>query len=161
MELEDVDLCRVITGVIKELTPAAEEKGIELRASCPEAGLPTFTGDMHKLRDSILNLVDNAIRYTSKGGVSVSLGREDDDIVVRVRDTGPGVHEEEMNALFDSFQRGVVGRREWAEGTGLGLYIAQQFVAMHGGKIWAESAGPDKGSTFHIRLPLRRDKLAA
>jgi signal transduction histidine kinase len=161
MEMEEVDLCRLITGVVKELTPAAEDKGIELSATCPEAGVPAFSGDTNKLRDSVLNLVDNAIRYTSEGGVSVSLQREGDDVLVRVRDTGPGVHEDEMNALFESFQRGVVGRREWAEGTGLGLYIAQQFVAMHGGKIWAESAGQDKGSTFYIRLPLRRNKRAA
>jgi signal transduction histidine kinase len=161
LELEDVDVCRVAESVVKEFGLAAEEKGIDLHATCPEGGVPPLRGDARKLRDAILNLVDNAIRYTSKGGVGVSVNRESEDVVVRVKDTGPGVQEADMKALFESFQRGVVGRREWAEGSGLGLYIAQQFVALHGGTIWAESAGKDMGSTFCIRLPLHRGKLAA
>jgi signal transduction histidine kinase len=105
--------------------------------------------------------VDNAIRYTKEGSVHVSVDTEDGGVVVRVTDTGPGIEPADMKALFESFQRGDVGRRHWAEGTGLGLYIAQQFVALHGGKVWAESAGKDRGTTFCIRLPLQRGELAA
>ena len=87
--------------------------------------------------------------------------KDRDSVLIRVVDTGPGVEEAELKGLFKSFQRGDAGRRDWTGGTGLGLYIAEQFVALHGGAIWAESAGKGKGSTFCIRLPLRRDKLAA
>lgn len=161
LELEEVDLCKLVTSVVEEFSVAADEKGIELSASCPENGVPRVEGDAQKLRDSILNLVDNAIRYTNEGSVRVSVNTEDSSVVVRVRDTGPGIEQADMKALFESFQRGDVGRRHWAEGSGLGLYIAQEFVGLHGGRVWAESAGKGTGSTFCIRIPLRRGELAA
>jgi signal transduction histidine kinase len=161
LELEEVDLCKVAKSVVEEFSVAADEKGIELSATCPEGGVPLVEGDAQKLRDSILNLVDNAIRYTNEGSVHVSVNTEDSSVVVRVKDTGPGIEPGEMKALFESFQRGEVGRRHWAEGSGLGLYIAQEFVGLHGGRVWAESAGKGKGSTFCIRVPLRRGELAA
>lgn len=161
LEMADVDLCTLARSVVEEFGMAAEEKGIELHAKCPARGVPSFTGDVQKLRDSILNLVDNAIRYTNEGRVEVSVNREGDDVVVGVTDSGPGIDEAEMRALFASFRRGDVGRRQWTEGSGLGLYIAQQFVALHGGVIWAESAGKGRGSTFFIRLPLHRGEMAA
>ena len=161
LELEEVDLCKVVTSVVEENRIAAEEKGIALSASCPERGVPLVTGDVQKLRDSVLNLVDNAIRYTDEGSVDVSVEAEGGGVVVRVKDTGPGIEPADMKALFKSFQRGDVGRQQSGEGMGLGLYIARQFVALHGGKVWAESAGKGRGTTFCIRLPLRRDELAA
>jgi signal transduction histidine kinase len=118
-------------------------------------------GDKQKLRDSVLNLVDNAIRYTEKGSVEVSVVREINDLVVRVEDTGPGLDADEARTLFESFQRGQVGRKHWAEGSGLGLYIAREFITLHGGAIWAESPGKGLGSTFFIRIPLGGKKLAA
>lgn len=161
LELEDVDLCTVVRSVVEELSMSAEEKHISLHARCPTDGLPSVAGDLQKLRDSILNLVDNAIRYTNEGGVEVSVDREGDDVVISVADTGAGIDEAEARELFDSFKRGDVGRQKWTDGSGLGLYIAQQFVALHRGDIWAESAGKGKGSTFFIRLPLDRRELAA
>jgi signal transduction histidine kinase len=161
MEAVEVDLCKVARSVVEEFSNAAGEKGIELKATCAEPALPPIVGDTQKLRDSVMNLVDNAIRYTDKGSVEVSVRREDDDIVVQVRDTGAGIDQRDARALFESFQRGDVGRKRWTEGTGLGLYIAQQFVTLHGGKIWVESAGKGMGSSFFIRLPLPGRQQAA
>lgn len=161
LELDEVDLCQVVMSVVEEFSVAAEERGIELTATCPRRGVPAVRADLEKLRGSILNLVDNAIRYTKEGSIRVSVYSESDDVVVSVADTGAGIDEAEMRALFESFKRGDVGRRQWTEGSGLGLYIAQQFVTLHGGKIWAESAGKGRGSTFFIRLPLDRSELAA
>lgn len=161
LEVGPVDMCKVADSVVDEFSMAAEERGIRLYATCPEAGVPVLRGDRQKLRDSILNLVDNAIRYTEKGSVHVSVEVEEDALVVKVSDTGEGLDAAEARALFESFQRGEVGRRHWAEGTGLGLYIAQQFVTLHGGEIWAESPGKGKGSTFVIKLPTKSDQLAA
>jgi len=161
LEMGEVDLCEVAKSVVEEFGNAAEEKGIGLHASCPTDGVPVVPGDKQKLRDSVLNLVDNAIRYTDKGSVEVSVRREINDLVVRVEDTGPGLDADEARKLFESFQRGDVGRKHWAEGSGLGLYIAREFIALHGGAIWAESPGKGLGSTFVIRIPLGGKKLAA
>jgi len=161
LEMGEVDLCEVATSVVDEFSMVAEEKGIGLHASCPTDGVPMVAGDKQKLRDSVLNLVDNAIRYTEKGSVEVSVRREINDLVVRVEDTGPGLDADEARTLFESFQRGQVGRKHWVEGSGLGLYIAREFVTLHGGAIWAESPGKGLGSTFFIRIPLGGKKLAA
>jgi signal transduction histidine kinase len=161
LDLGDVDLCEVVKSVVEELGVVAEEKGIELHASCPSSGVPLVSGDKQKLRDSVLNVVDNAIRYTDKGSVEVSLRRESNDIIVRVKDTGPGIDPDEARTLFESFKRGQVGRKHWTEGSGLGLYIAKEFVNLHGGAIWAESRGLGQGSSFFIRIPLGAGKLAA
>jgi signal transduction histidine kinase len=161
LDLAEVDLCEVVKSVVDELGMVAEEKGIALHASCPPGGVPLVAGDKQKLRDSVLNLVDNAIRYTEKGSVEVSVRRETNDLVVRVADTGPGLDPDEARNLFQSFRRGQVGRKHAPEGTGLGLYIAKEFVALHRGSVWAESPGKGRGSSFFIRIPLGAKKLAA
>jgi signal transduction histidine kinase len=161
LEIGEVDLCEIVKSVVDEFGMAAEAKGIGLHASCPTGGVPIVAGDKQKLRDCVLNLVDNAIRYTDKGSVEASVRREVNDLVVRVEDTGPGLDAEEARTLFESFQRGQVGRKHWAEGSGLGLYIAKEFITLHGGAIWAESPGKGLGSTFFIRIPLGEKKLAA
>jgi signal transduction histidine kinase len=157
----EVDLCELVQSVADEFSMVAQEKGIGLHASCPREGVPLVTGDKQKLRDSVLNLVDNAIRYTAKGSVKVSVRKELNDVVVRVEDTGPGLDPDEARMLFNSFQRGRIGRKQWAEGSGLGLYIAKEFITLHGGAIWAESPGKGLGTTFFIRIPIGGKQLAA
>jgi len=160
LDVRDVDLCEVLKSVVEELGVVAEEKGIGLHASCPVDGVPMVAGDKQKLRDSVLNIVDNAIRYTDKGSVEVSMRRDSNDLVVRVEDTGPGLDAEEARTIFESFRRGQVGR-EHSEGSGLGLYIAKEFITLHGGAIWAESPGKGLGSSFFMRIPIDAKKLAA
>jgi signal transduction histidine kinase len=161
LELREVDLCEVVQSVVEELGVDAKEKGISLRASCLPGSVPMVAGDKQKLRDCLLNVVDNAIRYTEKGSVEVSVRRDSNGVVVRVDDTGPGLDPDETKTIFKSFQRGQVGRKQWAEGSGLGLYIAKEFIDLHGGDIWAESPGKGLGSSFFIRIPLGVGKLAA
>jgi hypothetical protein len=161
LDMGEVDLCEVVQSVVDEFGLVAQEKGIGLHASCPTTGVPLVTGDKQKLRDSVLNLVDNAIRYTEKGSVDVSLRADVKDLMVRVKDTGPGLDADEASTLFDSFQRGKAGRKHWTEGSGLGLYIAKEFVTLHGGAIWVESPGKGLGTTFVIRIPLGGKKAAA
>jgi signal transduction histidine kinase len=161
LDMGDVDLCEVVKSVVDEFGLVAAEKGIGLHASCPPGGVPILAGDKQKIRDSVLNIVDNAIRYTQKGSVDVSLRRETNDLIVRVKDTGPGLDADEVRTLFESFQRGRVGRKHWAEGSGLGLYIAKEFITLHNGAIWAESPGKGLGTSFFIRIPLDAKKLAA
>ena len=74
-----------------------------------------------------------------------------------MKDTGEGLTKEDLEKIFESFSRGRAGINMFVEGLGLGLYLAQKYVEFHGGRIWAESEGPGKGSTFYIELPISQD----
>ena len=84
---------------------------------------------------------------------------ESQTLLIKISDTGAGMTQQEISKLFESFSRGTTGTKRWTEGAGLGLYIAKQFVHMHKGKIWAESEGKDKGSTFFIELPMQEQLI--
>jgi signal transduction histidine kinase len=154
MNWEKEDLREIIKEVISELLIKAEEKGIYLNFEEPKE-FPKVLLDREKIRQVILNLVDNAIRYTQKGGVTVRLQIANDRVQIVVSDTGEGLTKEEKEKLFEMFSRGTAGTKFWTEGAGLGLYIARRFVEMHNGKIWAESEGKGKGSTFYVELPMK------
>ena len=102
-----------------------------------------------------MNVVDNAVRYTEKGGVTIKCQMSNVKCQIVVSDTGAGLIKYELSKMFESFSRGMAGTRLYTEGVGLGLYIARRFVEMHQGKIWAESKGKGKGSTFYIELPIK------
>jgi signal transduction histidine kinase len=154
MNWEKEDLREIIKEVISELSIKAKEKNLYLKFEEPKE-FPKVLLDREKIRQVILNLVDNAIRYTQKGGVTVKLQIANGRLQIVVSDTGEGLTKEEKEKLFERFSRGTAGTKFWTEGAGLGLYIARRFVEMHKGKIWAESEGRGKGSTFYIELPIR------
>ena len=110
--------------------------------------------DKQKTIQAILNIIDNAIRYTSEGGIVINLKKEKGNVLIEIKDTGAGMDEEELAGLFESFSRGKTGNHYWTEGIGLGLYVAQKFISLQGGRVWAESEGKGKGSTFYIELPM-------
>jgi signal transduction histidine kinase len=101
-----------------------------------------------------MNIIDNAIRYTKEGGITVRISRQESSVLVEVKDTGAGIDREEKNSLFESFSRGAAGSKYWTGGIGFGLYVAKKYVDMHQGKIWVESEGRGKGSAFYIELPI-------
>ena len=154
-KFERLSLADVISSVIEELKNVAREKGLYLKLEKPTKLIPEILIDQQKARQIILNLIENAIRYTEKGGVTIKLDVERSKIKIIVSDTGEGMTKEEISHLFESFSRGSAGTRFWTEGAGLGLYVAKKFVEMHNGKIWAESPGRGKGSTFYIELKIR------
>lgn len=160
---EKVSVVDVVKSVVKELAVEAKKKDLILRFEKPKS-LPEITIDRDKIRQAVMNLVDNAIKYTSQGYVKVGAYVKEADavlplaqntIVVAIKDTGEGMEKGEIERLFQSFSRGAAGSRLWTEGAGLGLYVAKKFVEMHGGKVWAESEGKKKGSTFFIELPIK------
>ena len=155
IESEETSIGDLVSSITEELKPTTGRKGINLIFERSEVTLPKISVDKLKLRQVIMNLIDNAIRYTSKGEVRASVKKSDSRIVISVADTGEGMTKDEIGNLFESFSRGKAGNRFWTEGAGLGLYIAKKFTDMHNGKIWAESKGMDKGSTFHIELPIK------
>jgi len=103
-----------------------------------------------------LNIIDNSIRYTNEGSITLKAEQTPQKTHITVTDTGEGMTPEEIQGLFKSFSRGSAGAKLSTDGAGLGLYIAKRFIQMHKGKIWAESKGKGKGSTFHIELPIKR-----
>ena len=144
----------IIDGAIRDLNPVAQKKSISLEWQKPETALPKISIDKAKIREAILNIIDNAIKYTEQGRVTIKSQITNNKLQISVSDAGVGMTKEEISHLFESFSREAAGRRLWAGGTGLGLYTARKFVEMHQGKIWAESEGKDKGSTFYIELSL-------
>lgn len=147
----------VVSAAVKEMAIKAKEKGLKIKWEKPKKPLPKVLLDRNMFRQIILNLLDNGIKYTERGLIAVSAGNKEGKIVFEIKDTGEGMTEAEVSRLFTSFSRGDAGSKFWANGTGLGLYVAKKFVEMHGGRVWAKSAGKKKGSTFYVELPVSQN----
>jgi signal transduction histidine kinase len=130
----------------------ADEKGIVVSCKAPE---PVWvTGDEIRLKQVVVNLVDNAIKYTPAGGrIEVSLGAQNDQAVLRVADNGIGIPAESLSLVFERFYRADKARSRESGGTGLGLAIVKAICTAHHGTVSVES-GENKGSTFTVHLPL-------
>lgn len=155
MKFEPCSMEELVNSVIEELKNVAKEKELYLKFEKPQKPLPQITIDREKIRQVVLNLIDNAIRYTEKGGVTIKAKAKDSKYQIQVSDTGAGLTRYELSKMFESFSRGAAGTRLYTEGVGLGLYIAKKFVEMHQGRIWAESKGKEKGSNFYLELPIK------
>jgi signal transduction histidine kinase len=154
LHLEKISLEEIISSILRELEIKATRKNIYLKWEKPAVPYPKIRIDEEKIREAIFNLVDNAVRYTNRGGVTIKFKIQNSKFKIIISDTGEGIPKEELTKMFESFSRGTTGARLFTEGTGLGLYVAKKFVEMHNGRIWAESTGRGKGSTFYIELPI-------
>ncbi|MGB9743240.1 MAG: ATP-binding protein [Minisyncoccales bacterium] len=152
---EPISIGELIENIVSELKINAEKKGLYLKIVKPKEKLPPITADKDKLRQVILNLIDNAIKYTQQGGITIKLKIENLKLKIAVADTGEGMTQEEINKLFEMFSRASAGTELNVSGTGIGLYVAKKFAEAHGGRIWVESTGKDKGSTFIVELPIK------
>lgn len=149
--LESLSLKEMFEEVVESFVPSANESGVFLNLDLAE-DLPEIVSDEEKLRRVLMNLIDNAIKFTPAGGrVSLQAGLENGNVVVTVADTGPGVPQEFRDHIFRRFGQvpGVAGRRR---GTGLGLAFSKLAVDALGGEIWLED-NQGGGSAFRIRLP--------
>ncbi len=155
-DLKEFDLAKMIEEVVGELTPAATDKKLTLKFEGHCEGPCIIKGDVGKLRQVVLNLVDNAMKYTPKGGITViaSTDKKQNRARIEIIDTGVGIPPKVMPTLFGKFIRAANANEVNVMGTGLGLYVAKQFVEAHGGKIWAQSKGQNQGSTFIVEFPL-------
>ena len=131
----------------------------------PEAKAAAVTGDADELRAAISNLLDNAVKYSGSGQVPqirVPLAAADrpGTWALKVSDRGAGIPRAELKAIFKRFYR-VPNQAAQVSGTGLGLFIVRSVVRRHGGRVWAESAGPGQGTTFTLQLPAARSESAA
>ncbi|WP_376984687.1 ATP-binding protein [Bosea sp. R86505] len=150
---ERFDVGLLLETVSELMAPRAQAKGIELAAHL-SPDMPThFVGDRDRLRQILLNLVGNAIKFTDRGGVGIRIGREGDLVDIEVADTGPGVPEDRRLAIFEEFEQADNSSARSHEGTGLGLAIVRRLVGLMGGSVWVE-ARMGGGSVFRVRLPL-------
>lgn len=158
-EFERTNLQVIVETVFEDLKNYAKTKKLEFEYHGPSKPLPDIVIDTKKIREVIMNLADNAIKYTPAGRVDVYLELKGPEIVYKVVDSGRGLNKEDIGKLFKKFSRVGGAQLVHTEGTGLGLYIAKQIIMKHNGKIWAESVGEGQGSTFAIALKVSNPKL--
>jgi PAS domain S-box-containing protein len=128
-------------------------RGVELTISKPATAL-TVMGDRTRLAQVLTNLLSNAAKYTPRGGhVELSVRREGDVLVLRVRDDGVGIPADKLEQIFEMFVQAHRTSGAPDSGLGIGLTLVRRLVELHGGRVWAESAGEGRGSTFVVRLP--------
>jgi signal transduction histidine kinase len=152
---EPIDLHQVVSEAVESLQDHAKSLGVELVLESK----PGFRAeaDPDRISQVVYNLIGNALKFTPRGGkVRVAVLKEGEFLLVRVIDTGIGLRPEDFLRLFQPFSQ----THEWTTskrpGSGLGLYISQGIVEQHGGRIWCDSPGPNRGSTFSFALPLPR-----
>ena len=150
-EMANFDFASLVKSITKDLSINAKGKNLELKYITPENEVFNVHGDQIKLRQVVLNFVDNAIKYTKVGHIETSIIKKDGKIIFSVKDTGMGLTPEIIDTLFQKFNRGD-GARMNTSGSGLGLYLAKEIVRAHDGKVWIESEGLGKGSTFFVEL---------
>jgi len=150
--LKDFDMKVVVAQILEELKPNIEHAGLSYEFHADE-GEYIVNADQGKLRQVVGNLIDNAIKYTPTGGMSVNIRKEGNAVHFSIKDTGIGISAEDIPKLFNKFTRTKDGNKQNVIGTGLGLYVAKQMIEAQGGKIWIESEGVGKGTTFIVELP--------
>nr|WP_308253376.1 ATP-binding protein [Pseudonocardia sp. ICBG601] len=146
------EIGKTTAALVDAFAPVVERAGLELSVSCPPQARPVWV-DRDAWEKIVLNLLSNAVKYTREGGITVDLAQDGEQVVLRVSDTGAGIEDGELEAVFDRFHRPTRRHGRSGDGSGLGLPLIRQLVRLHGGTIGATS-DPGAGSTFTVRLPL-------
>ncbi|MBI2624591.1 hypothetical protein HYW67_03870 [Candidatus Parcubacteria bacterium] len=151
------DVVEKVLGLFRE---SAEEKWTAIRYDSTLASSLAVRADFEKLYEVVMNLIDNAVKYSPTGEVVVRLEEVQRDrksyARLSVRDEGIGIAAEDIPRLFNKFTRTEAAKNVRADGMGIGLYFARRVVEDHGGRIWAESPGLEQGSTFFVELPVQK-----
>ena len=153
INMESMDIIPVVKAAVQSMKLEAENQSIALSSELPDS-LPMISGDKERLHQVVLNLISNAIKYNRpEGSVLVTATSQDDNIFIRVKDTGLGIPEEDLPRIFERFYRVDKARSRQRGGTGLGLAIAKEIVEVHGGEILFESVY-GQGSEVTLRFPV-------
>jgi len=150
---EPCDFVELSKSVLSELIPGIKTKKMEIE-EVYDKNLPKINADPKLARIIFQNLLSNAVKYTpEKGKISVSIKKEDKDILITVKDTGYGIPKKDQPRTFEKLFRADNVRQKDPDGTGLGLYILKSILEQSGGKIWFESE-ENKGTAFYVTIPL-------
>jgi PAS domain S-box-containing protein len=158
IDMQPVDLSQVVHNALAAVRPAAEAKAIRLKLSI-DSRAPFIDGDASRLQQVLWNLLSNSIKYTPQNGwVEVSLRRDGGQVELRVSDNGQGINPEFIPRLFMRFAQADSSTTRRHGGLGLGLALVRHLTELHGGSVRASSAGPGKGSTFTVSLPVTKGR---
>jgi signal transduction histidine kinase len=158
---ETIDLHELAKGECANYQEIAKKQNLELRYIEPLEPIPATLGDRIRLLEVIDNLISNAIKYTREGYIEMYVQTDHKNVYFHIKDTGMGIEKEELEGLFQKFHRinNYVSKSsvpiQRPGGTGLGLWVAKGIIEAHKGRVWVESDGPGKGSTFSFSIPVR------
>ncbi len=157
-EPEELDFMEVVTPVIEAYKEHIKNKGLEFYMELPKEKLPVVKVDREKVGIVVQNFLDNAMKYSSEGKISLIIEHVDGKIKVSVKDEGVGIPDDQQKRLFNKFFRAANVQRMDTEGSGLGLFIAKNIIESHGGKVgFTSKAG--EGSTFFFTLPANKEEI--
>ena len=156
VRVEPVKVNEVIQGAISTIEPILNGGSVRIiREIAPD--IPALNTDREKLRQIILNLLDNAVKFTERGEIKIAASQQNGSLKLAVSDTGIGIEKKDLNQIFEEFHRGDSSSSKKYRGTGLGLAIVKKFVNLLGGEVGVESE-VGKGSVFTVTLPLDREE---
>lgn len=153
----------IVSGLVEQMQPLAQMKNLSIAYRKPSQPLPDVMMDKEKVRQVINNMIDNAIKYSKSSPIGaaqtgspikVELKSDEDNLTVRVTDSGKGIAQQELQTIFEKYTRGNDSVTH-ATGLGLGMYVAKVIIEQHNGRIWAESPGVGLGATFAFSLPIK------
>ncbi len=153
-KMKKTDIVELAEKTLFEFSGETHKKGIELIFLKPDEAIPEITCDEEMIRVVIQNLIENAVKYSNKGGkVVISIHHTSEGVEISVHDTGIGIELSEQASIFQKFYRTEEAKTKEFIGSGLGLFTTKNIVERHKGKIWFESKGKDQGTTFFVILP--------
>jgi len=150
-DMQQIDFKELVLKISDEMKNGAVSKGLKYEIDIKD-GIYNISGDAFWLKEVVHNLINNSIIYTLKGSVKVGLERKDGKILFYVKDTGVGITDDDKKNLFKEGGRGKDSVKINIDSTGYGLFTVKLIVDAHKGRIWAESEGENKGSTFFVEL---------
>jgi len=153
-EMEKINIIEILNEISEDIKPLIKAKKLKLVTNIPKE-LPKIMGDKNRLIQVFKNLLENAIKFTDNGCITIEAEKKKDHLLFAVKDTGTGISKYELKKIFNKFYQAYTGDDRKHEGTGLGLYICREIVQKHNGEVWAESE-IGKGSQFYVKLPYLR-----
>lgn len=153
LKIQQFEIDAMIKSVMQELSGHANEKKLSLIFKKKASEKYLVDADPEQIRQVIVNLIDNAIKYTKTGKIIAQIRDLKKDVIVEISDTGRGIKNADLKYIFKKYTRAKYEVKKFIGGEGLGLHIVKKIVEAHGGKVWAESDGLDKGSKFYFKLP--------
>ena len=157
---EQVDIQNLAALLIQSLKPVIGQKNIVLNIETPKSPLPKVQADSDMIVQILINLVSNALKFTTAGSVVISFEVKGEYLITKVRDTGVGIPKEEQEHLFEKFSPIATKITRISGGTGLGLYISKNLANLQGGDVWLEESSLNQGSTFCLSLPISGTRTA-
>jgi signal transduction histidine kinase len=154
-QIRPFNIVQVVDSVIADFMIIIKQAELTCTKTYDTDDQITVLGDQLKMRQVLMKIFDNAVKYTPTGGITVSIAIKHHDAVISISDTGIGVLREDMQDMFKKFKRAHNASEVSVIGSGLGLYVAKEMVEAQGGHMWVDSPGKYKGTRFFITLPLR------